>query len=284
MRLARYLTLPSILILTTSLVACNDDTTGTDEVGPGTESTDSTGESTSESESSDASTDSTDASTDGSTDSTDGSTDSSTDSTDSTDSTETTGGGVCDAIDVVDVDITLALIGSQAPPNGCSDHVFTGTLQGGGGGNWTLDACPCGAQCLIPDPYSLSIVSPNAATLPNMPNCPMIEMRRNAACEVVSITIKDLGQNEAAVWIGSRENADPGNAPDVDVNDELFAVCDCPDCDPPTLYQLGFETQGESLILDEGQDGVVGDWAAYSLSSHTYEVAGTSHFAWIMKR
>jgi hypothetical protein len=274
------------IFLTTSLVACNgDDTTNVDEVG--TDSTDSTTESTTESGSTDASTDdaSTDSTTDATTDTTDATTEDTTDATeDTTDSTETTGGGECNGNDVVDVDIMLALVGSQSPPNGCSDHVFTGTRQGGGGGNWTLDACPCGAQCLVPDPYTLTVITPEPSSLPDVPACPRIEIRRNADCEVASITIGEIDQPDGAVWIGSRENAEPGTVPDLTVNDELVGICECIDCAPPTLYQLGFETQGESLLLNEGEQGPVGDWTTYSFSSHTYEAAETNHFAWIMKR
>jgi hypothetical protein len=306
MRLANPLT-STLLFTTTLLAACSDDTTNTDEVGD----TDSTGtESESESESSESESESSESAESTDTDSTDtdatdtdatdtdatdtDSTDTDSTDTDSTDSDSTdsdstdTGNEMCNADDVEDIDITLGLVGSQAPPGSCNDHVFTGTLQNGGGGNWNLDACPCGAQCLLPDPYTLGVVLPDPGMLPDVPLCPKIEMRRNADCEVVSITISDLGNDETPVWIGSREDVEPGTVDELDVNAELFGVCECPDCDPPTLYDLAFDWLGESLVLAEGEQDVLvaddGDWDVLSVSSHTREVGGTEHFAWVMKR
>ncbi len=249
------------------LAACGDDTTTADEVG----------ESSTESGS--------DSSDSGSTESSDSSDSSSTETdSSSTETTETTGGGVCNADDVEDIDISLGLVGSQAPANGCSDYVFTGTLEGGGNGNWNLDACPCGALCLIPDPYTLSIITPDLGMLPSVPTCPKIEMRRNADCEVVSIVISDLLQAEMPVWIGSREPTDPGTVPELEVNANLFGVCECVDCNPPTLYELQVDWDGESIVVAEGTADIVGGWTAYAISSHTYEVGDVDWFAWVMKR
>jgi hypothetical protein len=182
----------------------------------------------------------------------------------------------------------LDLVGSQAPVDGCNDYTFTGTLEGGGGGVWTLDACPCGALCLIPDPYTLTTIMPDAALLPNMPACPKIEMRRGDDCEVVSLVISDLTQNEKPVWITAREDVDPGSVPELAVASQLFGVCECPDCDPPTLYDLHFEWLDAALTLAEGELGLLvaddGDWDVTSLNSHTRELAGTEHWAWVMKR
>jgi hypothetical protein len=285
MRLAVPLTL---IFTTTLLAACNDDTTNTDEVGDTTESTDSTG-SESESESSEsADTTETDDTTETTTDDTTETTTDDTTETDTTEDTTETGDGMCNADDVEDVEIMLGLVGSQSPPNGCNDHVFTGTLENGGGGVWNLDACPCGAQCLVPDPYAMTIVGAAVEMLPNVPMCQKIEIRRNMDCEIVSMTISNLNDDEKPVWIGSREDVEPGTVDELDVSSVLFGVCDCPDCDPPTLYELAFDWQGDDLVLAEGDQGVLpasdGDWDVFSLSSHTREVAGTEHFAWIMKR
>ncbi|MFV8756228.1 hypothetical protein ACNOYE_37245 [Nannocystaceae bacterium ST9] len=273
----------TLICLSTTIAACSDDTTSTDEVGDTSSSTDATDSGSTDATES-GSTDATDSSSTD-TDSSESSSADTTETTETTDeTTETTGGGMCNADDVVDLDITLGLVGSQALPNSCNDHTFTGTLEGGGNGNWNLDACPCGANCLIPDPYTLSIITPSLDTLPNVPSCPKIEMRRNADCEVVSIVISDLAQNEAPVWIGSREDIDPGSVPELDASAELFGVCECPDCDPPTLYDMRFDWEAESIVVSEGSTGVVADWDATVISSHHYEVGDVDWFAWVMKR
>jgi hypothetical protein len=279
------------------LAACNDDTTTTDdEVGmsesESSESTSESGESTDSESTESTDSDSTDSdSTD--TDSTDSTDSESTDSTDSdsTDSDSTdTGDPICNAADVEDIEISFSLIGSQAPAGACENFVFEGQLEGGGGGTWNLDACPCGALCLIPDPYTLTLGLPDLAMQPSMPVCPKIAITRDPeSCAIVSVVIEDIVDPGRAIYIASNQLPAPAGETELDVGAETIGLCECVgDCEPPTLERLLFDWLGNPLELVEGESGTLvaddGDWTVYAINSHLYAATLETWYGWVMKR
>ncbi len=283
------------------IFGCSDDTTNTDEVGDTDTDTDSSESDTAESESAESesaesdSTDSTDATESESAESETAESDSTdtadttdaTDGTDTTDSTDT-GDPVCDINDLQEIDLTLALVGSGS--NGCNDFTFTGRLVQAGAGTWALDSCPCGASCLIPDPYTLTIDVPDPDLLPDIPACPKIAVHRDPdTCEIVSFVVEDLADEGVPLWIGSREQPAPDSVPELSVTAENIGVCECEgECEPPELDRLVFDWLGTSIELSEGENSVLaaddGDWDVHVFSSHVYPVSEIGWYTWLMKR
>jgi hypothetical protein len=146
------------------------------------------------------------------------------------------------------------------------------------GGVWQLDACPCGANCLVPDPYTLTMVLPDAALLPDQVSCPKIEMVKNADCEVESIVIRDLDDGESPQWVGSHAKSSPASLPQFTV--EATNGTQCVDYQQ---YALHFSLGDDSLNLSQGQGGMLGDdWQAENESS--MEDANGDAYSWILKR
>ena len=179
-------------------------------------------------------------------------------------------------------DLTLLLVGSQSPEDGCSDHTFTGTLTGGAGGQWFMDACPCGAQCLVPDPYTLTISVPDDAMLPTVPACPKVEFRRDPdTCEPIGMVIRDLDDAERPVWTAGEVPLGPPTVAELAVD-----PVDGTDCVDYTQYALQFGWDQETLVLPQGEQGVLpadsGDWTVRNYAS---TVSGDLFdYDWVLKR
>ncbi|PRP92146.1 hypothetical protein ENSA5_50930 [Enhygromyxa salina] len=177
--------------------------------------------------------------------------------------------------------MTLSLTGSQALPNSCNSHTFTGRLQNGGGAVWALDACPCDAQCLIPDPYTLTINLPDMDLLPATIMCPKIEMIKNEDCEVESIVIRDLDNNELATWVGSHAPSAPLTMPELSVAPVNGTMCLDHD-----QYALAFTLDNSDLTLSQGDAGVLGNgdaaWDAKSYASR--ETDEGPDYSWVLNR
>ena len=267
---------PTALLAMSSLVtlACADDVVSVDDVGSIDDGEQTTTEGTDYTTDIGETTDATESSTDSTGETTDTATDTSTDT-----GTDTTGGQDCSA-PVADID--FALIGELSPPDGCQDFTFTGQLVTETPGVYQLDACPCGAQCLVPDPYTLTVNLPDAALLPNMPACPIIFFRRDPeTCEPASVVVRDGMQDLGPGWAASHQDHAPVDLPAIEVTPVDMTACIDMD-----LYALAFFSGGDGIAVSQGEQGILptddGDWTVKNYAS--LDAPGGASFAWVGKR
>ncbi len=180
---------------------------------------------------------------------------------DTTDTTDT-GGGLCGA-DGPEVDATLVHIGEDP---GCGPLEFTGTnYELGAGPTYMLDGCPCGAQCIKPDPWTFSVTAP-ADWLPGpLPVCPRIVIERQNSkqgCQLVGLAIWDTEEPDAAPAVYHAGHAlGPIVAATGELATEQTVVeeCDCDFCcNTPARYDLTFATLGGEATIAEGDFGMIG--------------------------
>ena len=179
--------------------------------------------------------------------------------------------------------IDAVLQGSMQPQGACGDFTFTGTLLGGGPAIWNLDACPCGAQCLVPDPYTLTLTVPDAAMLPDTLMCPQIEIRRDPnTCELRSLVIRDLDNAERPEWIAGREAVAPAGVAELEV-----AAVNTTICLDFEQSALEFGWNDATVVVSQGDSDTLTadpDWTVYTVAAQTSEQAMTEDFAWVMTR
>ncbi|MFZ6183010.1 hypothetical protein [Nannocystis pusilla] len=187
-----------------------------------------------------------------------------------TDPETTTGGGVC-GVEGDTVSAELAQMGKPVP---CGPLEFTGTrISPQKGPVWQLDGCACGDNCLIPDPWTLSVSAP-AAWLPLMPACPRIVVDRVQGfngCQFAAISVWDLqAPGEPAVYHAGHGLAPTqAGAAELTVTPHSLDTCDCMGCcQPAELWELQFTLGGADVTLTEGESAPLGQRNAINFESH----------------
>ncbi|NVB41398.1 hypothetical protein G6O69_26405 [Pseudenhygromyxa sp. WMMC2535] len=196
-----------------------------------------------------------------------------------TDTSSETGSQSCDA---PAEELDFALVGALSPAEGCDDFSFTGQFIQGGAGLYYLDACPCDKQCLIPDPYTLTIELPDAAPYPQIPDCPQIHFRRDPdSCAPASLVIADLDDGERPLWLAAREDQAPEDMPALTV-----APVDPTACPDKQQFALEFSADADSTVVSQGEAGslsIEGEtWSMYDYASMQTEDGPV--FAWLGAR
>ncbi|MCY1069399.1 hypothetical protein OV090_31955 [Nannocystis sp. RBIL2] len=188
----------------------------------------------------------------------------------STTDPETTGGGVCG----VEGDTVSAELAQMGKPVACGPLEFTGTrISPQKGPVWQLDGCACGDNCLIPDPWTLSVSAP-AAWLPLMPACPRIVVDRVegfGGCQFAAISVWDLqAPGEPAVYhAGHGLSPTQAGAAELTVTPQSVETCDCMGCcQPAELWDLQFTLGGADVTLTEGESAPLGQRNAINFESH----------------
>ncbi|MCA9691265.1 MAG: hypothetical protein KC636_16800 [Myxococcales bacterium] len=219
-------------------------------------------------------------------------TDSTTDPTTDTDTdTDTDTGGVCEFADGPPV--TANLFDSDKPDPSCGVREFTGRLEVPGPGVWQLEGCPCGAQCLVPNPWTLEVNAPNSWG-PDVPMClkVVVETTQGFApdqCIFKSLAIWTLNDNQQ---VGELVYLAGGQPP---VNDQVkelaatpteAAVCSCEGCcGDDIVYDLSFKSGDLPLLkLGEGDEGMLGKYLIHNFQSHQSGLCDApGSFSWVAK-
>ncbi len=180
---------------------------------------------------------------------------------------ETTTGGVMGCgFAGPEVDATLVHLDNPPPP--CGTLTFEGRLDGPDGGpTYQLDACPCGANCLVADPWSFTIDVPEM--LPEwMPMCPRIVVQRQLSkmgCELVGAAIFDTQAPDQPFWVaGSLLGPLDAVKAKIEVAQKVVEECDCDGCcNVPQRLDLVFTALNETQTIPEDSMGAVGSFDAF---------------------
>jgi len=149
----------------------------------------------------------------------------------------------------------------------CGAVEFTGQNQMNNAGPiYALDGCPCGANCLIPDPWTFTIDAPDDWGPGFLPKCPRIIVERQKSkkgCELVGVAIWDASEPEGAPPVyhaGSLLGPIQAVIGQLGVEQVTVAECECDGCcSPPALLDLGFTAFKTDAVIGEGQEGMLGD-------------------------
>lgn len=255
----------------TAMTSGTDPTTGSTTAGPATDGPTTATATTPTTTSATTSTTTTTTATATSPTTTDPDTTTGPDTTTTTDTTDTTGGaGVCG----IDGDSVSAELTHDDQPAPCGPLEFTGTrLSPEKGPIWQLDGCACGDNCLIPDPWSLTVAAP-APWLPLLPACPRIVVERAmgfGVCEFVAMSVWDLAAPGAPAVYHAGHGFAPTQAAagELTVTPHSVDTCDCDGCcGLSELWDLEFDLQGAALTLIEGATGMLGGHNAINFESH----------------
>lgn len=222
------------------------------------------------------------------------------DGTTTTGDTEGTGGSstggpvVGCGMDGPEIEASLAHLGEPPPP--CGTLEFSGQNQADSPGPvYQLDGCPCGANCLKPDPWTFTIDAPLDWQPGKIPACPHIVVQRQmgkAGCELVGVSIWDAQADNAPAVYHAGSLLGPIDAAAAELKTEAIVAeeCDCDNCcNSPVRWDLKFTALGKSLTLAEGDDGqLVGDKATYTVKNFQSHLSGICDDApavdWVMKR
>lgn len=247
----------------------NDDDVGEDESGS-SEETDTTESDSTDTESETDTTES---------DSTESeSTESETDTTESeTDTTESETGSEPESCTLPVVDIAFSLVGAASPADSCEDYSFAGQHFGGNlGGTYNLDGCPCGASCVLPDPYTLTLDLPDPAMLPVLDACPTVHLRRDPdSCEPASVTVET--QQGEVIFVASRE-------PFAAVDFPALAVTpvNATDCEGFTQHALEVMHGDATELVSQGEEATLpsenGQWVVQNYAAQDSD--GEGNYDW----
>ncbi len=183
-------------------------------------------------------------------------TDSETDTTDATSDSGTDTDDLCMYAGSDQLDVELRDL--EDPPQGCPKLEFNGRLTEAGDGVWKLDNCPCGSECLLPDPWELTVDAPDIY-MPEVPECLRIVYQQSQGfdleCHFNGIAIWPTEPEDAPmVWLAGGEV--PDDVVDVAMQSEVEATCACEGCcADDELHSLRFEAYGEELHLQETESG-----------------------------
>jgi hypothetical protein len=249
-----------------------------DPTGPSTATTSATTTSTSETTSTDTT------STPGTTTTTDGETTGP--ATSGPDTTGTTGNSGQCGVDGDSIVAELVHVGEMPP---CGPLEFTGQLASNPKGPvWQLDGCACGANCLIPDPWTFTMTAP-AQWLPTLPECPRIVVERQqmgfAGCEFAAVSIWDSQNPDQPAFYhaGHGFAATQAAAGELSLAEKSVGQCACDDCcTPPELFDIAVEHLGAKAIVAEGETVPVGKFTFANFESHSSgicDVAPDVHWA-----
>jgi len=214
-----------------------------------------------------------------------------------TSTTDTTGGVMGCGMEGPQIDANLVHLGEDP---GCGALEFSGTNASDSSGPvYALDGCPCGANCLKPDPWTLTLDVPPAWLPGKIPACPRIVVERQKSkqgCELVGIAIWDsqepadaLARYYAGSLLGPLVAAQPG----LKVEPIEAETCDCRNCcNVPTRLDLKFSiaqksgtlAEGEQLSLSNGE----GDSNPYEIKNFQSHLSGicddSPHIDWAMRK
>lgn len=262
------------LLLLALLAACADDTTTT-SFGDGS-STGTTGQSTMEPTTAGPTTspgttaNPTTAGTSTTTSTTDPPGTTSVPGTTATSGPDTGGPGVC-GVEGEHLGADLVHVAEPAP---CGSLEFTGQLVSNPKGPaWMLDGCPCGASCLKPDPWTLTITAPGE-WLPVLPACPRIVVDRQqgkGGCEFVAISVWDGQADQPAIYHAGRGfQPTAAGAQELSLAPKSVQQCDCADCcSPPELWDIDVDHLGAQATVAEGATVPLGKFNFRNFESHT---------------
>ena len=221
----------------------------------------------------------------------------STSTTDPGTSSSTTGAAMGCGMDGPEIDATLVHLGVDP---GCGPLEFIGqNTTDSPGPVYGLDGCPCGANCLKPDPWTFTLDMPIDWLPGKIPACPRIVVERQKSkqgCELVGIAIWDsqepadaLARYYAGSLLGPLVAAQPG----LKVEPIEAETCDCRNCcNVPTRLDLKFSiaqksgtlAEGEQLSLSNGE----GDSNPYEIKNFQSHLSGicddSPHIDWAMRK
>jgi hypothetical protein len=167
----------------------------------------------------------------------------------------------------------LVEVGREPSPD-CAPLEFTGTRTSGPKGPaWELDGCPCGDNCLVPEPWTFKVEAP-AAWLPVMPACPRIVVDRVSdfgGCRFAAVSIWDLEAPGAPAVYHAGHGVAPtaAAAAELSITPITVATCECPGCcDSAELWDLQFDFAGQQLSLAEGEGAAIGAHNLINFQSH----------------
>jgi hypothetical protein len=158
--------------------------------------------------------------------------------------------------------LSAELTGSLSMPGDCDNFVFTGELiEQPEASTWTLDSCPCTADCESPDPhtFTISFSGEGAPELPAMPTCPQIELYRDAQCDVVGVVVRDLDDGNTPVWWSAARNT---GIPGFEwLSNQIFddQLCSDGDDDGPvtTGHAIRYAHDEATIELRPGESGML---------------------------
>lgn len=175
------------------------------------------------------------------------------------------------------VDIAFSLVGAASPVDSCEDYSFAGQHFGGNlGGTYNLDGCPCGASCVLPDPYTLTLDLPDPAMLPVLDACPTVHLRRDPdSCEPTSVTVET--QQGEVLFVASRE-------PFAAVDFPALAVTpvNATDCEGFTQHALEVMHGDAIELVSQGEEATLpsenGQWVVQNYAAQ--DSAGEGNYDW----
>jgi len=180
---------------------------------------------------------------------------------------------------------------------GCGVVEFLGTNTGDSAGPvYDLDGCPCGANCLKPDPWTLTLDLPKEWLPGKLPACPRIVVERQKSkqgCELVGVTIwdtQDADPPPARFHAGSLLGPIAAAQGELKTAEIVAEECDCDFCcGVPTRLDLEFSALGDSLTLAEGGQGTLANneygYDVKVFQSHLSGLCDDSpRIDWVMRR
>ena len=213
-----------------------------------------------------------------------------------TTSTGTTGGVMGCGMDGPQIDANLVHLGVDP---GCGPVEFIGTnMSDSSGPVYALDGCPCGANCLKPDPWTLTLDMPLDWLPGKLPVCPRIVVERQKSkqgCELVGFAVWDSQAPNALADFHAGSLLGPIAAAKAELKVEQIVAeeCDCDNCcSTPTRLDLKFSIAQKSGTLAEGEElslgggeGDVNGYAVKNFQSHLSGICDDSpHIDWAMRK
>ena len=214
----------------------------------------------------------------------------------STTGTGTTGGVMGCGMDGPQIDANLVHLGVDP---GCGPIEFIGTnMSDSSGPVYALDGCPCGANCLKPDPWTLTLDMPLDWLPGKLPACPRIVVERQKSkqgCELVGFAVWDSQAPNALADFHAGSLLGPIAAAKAELKVEQLVAeeCDCDNCcSTPTRLDLKFSIAQKSGTLAEGEElslgggeGDVNGYAVKNFQSHLSGICDDSpHIDWAMRK
>lgn len=212
-------------------------------------------------------------------------------------STGTTGGGLGCGMDGPEIDANLVHLGVDP---GCGPVEFIGTnMSDSSGPVYALDGCPCGANCLKPDPWTLTLDMPIDWLPGKLPVCPRIVVERQKSkqgCELVGFAVWDSQEPKDALahfHAGSMLGPIAAAKPELQVEQLEAETCDCDNCcNIPTRLDLKFSIAQKTATLAEGEEmslgGGEGDPVGYAIKNFQSHLSGicddSPHIDWAMRK
>ena len=204
----------------------------------------------------------------------------------------TTGGDLCGA----DGPVIEATLMHDVVPD-CGPIEFTGQNQMNNAGPvYALDGCPCGANCIIPDPWTFTIDAPADWGPGFLPKCPRIIVERQKSkqgCELVGVAIWDAQELEGSAALyhaGSLLGPIQAVVGQIGLEQVTVNECACDGCcSPPALLDLNFTALKTEALISEGQEGMLGDadlgYKVKNFQSHLSGICDDSPaIDWVAKR